>query len=116
MARYALDVLVAHAPCNVLHDSEKNGSSNNKQWSRTLVKGVHRSHNPRVGLVRGIDANGKVGSCECDADGGLAAERKNDNGFKQKIEAQSPEYLPQHNGRRKGPSMCTTANQTRCSP
>ena len=77
---YALDVVVAHAPCNVRH-SAGDPDSENRVWWRKLVREVRKVHNPEVGLVWMIDANGKVGSHECNAIGCLAAEKENDNGL-----------------------------------
>ena len=77
---YALDVVVAHVPCNVRHSAD-DPDSENRVWWRKLVREVRKAHNPEVGLIWMIDANGKVGSHECNAIGGHAAEKENDNGL-----------------------------------
>ena len=77
---YALDLVVAHAPCNARH-SAGNPSSENREWWRKLVREVRRTHNSKVSLVWMLDANGKVGSHECSAIGSYAAEKENDNGL-----------------------------------
>ena len=45
------------------------------------MREVRKAHNPKVGLVWLIDANGKVGSHESSAIGSYAAEKENDNGL-----------------------------------
>ena len=77
---YALDLVVAHAPCNARHSAGDPGSEN-REWWRKLVREIRRAHNPKVGLVWLIDANGKVGSHECSAIGSYAVEKENDNGL-----------------------------------
>ena len=77
---YALDVVVAHAPCNVRHSAGDPGSENRAWWKR-LAREIRKAHNPEAGLVWMIDANGKVGWHECNAVGCLAAEKENDNGL-----------------------------------
>ena len=65
---YALDLVVAHAPCNARH-SAGNPSSENREWWKKLVREVRRTHSSKVSLVWMLDANGKVGSHECNAIG-----------------------------------------------
>ena len=77
---YALDVVVAHAPCNVRH-SASDPDSENRAWWKKLAREIRKAHNPEVGLVWMIDANGKVGSYECSAIGCTAAWKENDNGL-----------------------------------
>ena len=77
---YALDVVVARAPCNVRH-SAGDPSSENREWWKKLAREVRRTHSSKVSLVWMLDANGKVGSHECSAIGSHAAEKENDNGL-----------------------------------
>ena len=45
------------------------------------MREVRRTHSSKVSLVWMLDANGKVGSDECNAVGSYAAEKENDNGL-----------------------------------
>ena len=65
---------------NVRH-SASDPDSENRAWWKILAREVWKAHNPEVGLVWMIDANGKVGSYECNAIGCIAAEKENDNGL-----------------------------------
>ena len=76
----ALDLVVAHAPCNARH-SAGNTRSENREWWRKLVREVRRTHSSKGSLVWMLDASGKVGSHECNAIGSYAAEKENDNGM-----------------------------------
>ena len=46
------------------------------------MREVRRTHSSKVSLVWMLDANGKVGSDECNAVGSYAAEKENDNGLR----------------------------------
>ena len=54
---YSLDVVVAHAPCNVRH-SARDPDSENRAWWKKLAREIRKAHNPEIGLVWMIDANG----------------------------------------------------------
>ena len=75
-----LQLVVGHAPCNACHSAEC-PDRENREWWRSLVREVRRTHSSDAGLVWMLDANGKVGSHECNAIGSHAAERENDNGL-----------------------------------
>ena len=75
MGDYALDLVVGHAPRNARH-SAGHPNSENREWWRSLVREVRRTYSSDAGLVWMVDANGKVGSYECNAIGSHAAERK----------------------------------------
>ena len=77
---YALDVVVAHAPCNVRHSAGIPSNENREWWKNWYERSVEPIA-PRLVSFGCLMPMVKLGRTNCSAIGSYAAEKENDNGL-----------------------------------